>query len=196
MIVRVFYNHRSFPNVWMIRCDERNVERTETKGDVTILYHQDAIVGYTVINAPAFSQDGYQMMDEALLQQINERFQHNGCEPILHDFTPYLLVGYVEECTAHPDSDHLHVCVVDVGSKKVQIVCGAHNVARGQYVVAALENAVLPNGTLIQNGKLRGVESFGMLCSAYELGLIEEKKKGILILGEDAVIGTAFNKRG
>ena len=96
------------------------------------------------------------------------------------------------ECVEHPESDHLHVCKVDVGSEVLQIVCGAQNVCEGILVVCACENAVMPNGKLITPGKLRGVESYGMLCSAYELGLIDEPKRGLLILDDTYVIGSEF----
>ena len=75
-----------------------------------------------------------------------------------------LIIGKVLECSMHPDSDHLHVCKVDVGEEVLQIVCGAPNVREGLKVIVALPGAVLPGGT-IKKGSIRGVESNGMLCS-------------------------------
>ena len=104
-----------------------------------------------------------------------------------------LVVGHVLECVDHPDSDHLHVCQVNLGEKTDQIVCGAPNIAAGQKVIVALPGAVLPGGT-IKNSKVRGVESNGMICSLQELG-IENKyvpaiyQNGIYVLGEDATPG-------
>lgn len=104
-----------------------------------------------------------------------------------------LVVGYVLECVDHPDSDHLHVCKVDLGEKVDQIVCGAPNIAAGQKVIVALPGAVLPGGT-IKNSKVRGVESNGMICSLQELG-IENKyvpaiyQNGIYVLDSDATPG-------
>lgn len=105
-----------------------------------------------------------------------------------------LVVGEVIECTNHPDSDHLHVCMVNVGSEALNIVCGAPNVREGIKVVVALNGAKLPGGE-IKKGMIRGVESNGMLCSKAELGLdnkfLEEKDKtGIHELPDNAVIGT------
>lgn len=105
-----------------------------------------------------------------------------------------LVVGEVIECTNHPDSDHLHVCMVNVGSEVLNIVCGAPNVRCGIKVVVALNGAKLPGGE-IKKGMIRGVESNGMLCSKAELGLdnkfLEEKDKtGIHELPDNAVIGT------
>lgn len=86
-----------------------------------------------------------------------------------------LVTGHVLTCVDHENSDHLHVTTVDLGNGLVeQIVCGAKNVAAGQYVVVATPGAVLPGGFEIKRSKIRGVESNGMICSLAELG-IEEK---------------------
>lgn len=97
-----------------------------------------------------------------------------------------IVVGYVKSCVNHENSDHLHVCEVDVGSEVLQIVCGAPNVAEGQYVACALVGAVMPNGLEIKTAKLRGVESNGMLCSSSELGL-PKLNDGLILL--DSSIG-------
>ena len=107
-----------------------------------------------------------------------------------------VVVGMVLTCELHPDSDHLHVCMVDVGeSEPIQIVCGAPNVAAGQKVPVALCGAVLPGGIKIKKGKLRGVVSNGMICSHEEMGIEPsllgyEPEYGILVLPEDAKIGS------
>ena len=107
-----------------------------------------------------------------------------------------VVVGKVTECEMHPDSDHLHVCMVDVGeTEPIQIVCGAPNVAVGQKVPVALNGAILPGGIKIKKGKLRGVMSNGMICSHEELGIESsrlgyEPEYGILVLSDDAVIGS------
>ena len=85
-----------------------------------------------------------------------------------------LTVGHVLECVMHPDSDHLHICKIDVGSDVLQIVCGAPNIKEGLFVIVALEGCVLPGGLKIKKSKIRGVESNGMVCSLAELGM--EKK--------------------
>ena len=105
-----------------------------------------------------------------------------------------LTVGHVLECVDHPDSDHLHVCKVDVGSEVLNIVCGAPNVRVGLKVIVALVGAKLPGGE-IKKGSIRGVESNGMLCSKAELGLdskfLEDKdKEGIHELPEDTEVGS------
>ena len=105
-----------------------------------------------------------------------------------------LVVGEVIECEMHPDSDHLHVCKVNVGSEVLQIVCGAPNVRTGLKVIVALPGAVLPGDFKIKAGKIRGVESNGMLCSIAELGLDSkflkpEDKEGIHELPDDSKVG-------
>ena len=105
-----------------------------------------------------------------------------------------LVVGEVIECEMHPDSDHLHVCKVDVGNEVLQIVCGAPNVRKGLKVIVALVGAELPGDFKIKAGKIRGVESNGMLCSIAELGLDSkflkpEDKEGIHELAENAKVG-------
>lgn len=104
-----------------------------------------------------------------------------------------LIIGEVLECVDHPDSDHLHVCKVNIGSEVLQIVCGAPNVKAGIKVIVAQVGASLPGG-VIKKGVIRGQESCGMLCSMAELGLehkflTEEDVKGIHILPNDAIPG-------
>ena len=81
-----------------------------------------------------------------------------------------LVTGKILECEMHPDSDHLHVCKVDIGSEVSQIVCGAPNAREGLYVIVALPGCILPDG-VIKPGTIRGVESNGMMCSLAELGI-------------------------
>ncbi|WP_199766036.1 YtpR family tRNA-binding protein [Helicobacter salomonis] len=93
-----------------------------------------------------------------------------------------VVVGQVLECVKHPDATKLHVCQVDVGSEVLQIVCGAENVKVGQFVAVALIGTHLPACNLsIRASTLRGIQSFGMLCSSVELGL-PKLYEGILIL--------------
>ena len=85
-----------------------------------------------------------------------------------------VVAGKVLSMERHPDSDHMWVCQVDVGqAEPVQIVTGAWNVHAGDLVPVALHKSTLPGGKHIEKGKLRGVESNGMMCGLYELGLDE-----------------------
>ena len=101
-----------------------------------------------------------------------------------------VVVAEVLECVPHPDSDHLHVTKVDDGSPEpVTVVCGAPNVAAGQKVLFARIGTVLPGDFKIKKSKIRGVESFGMICAEDELG-IGEDHSGIMVLPAEAVVGT------
>lgn len=101
-----------------------------------------------------------------------------------------VVVAQVLECVEHPDSDHLHITKVDDGSPEpVTVVCGAPNVAAGQKVLFARIGTVLPGDFKIKKSKIRGVESFGMICAQDELG-IGTDHAGIMVLPEDAVVGT------
>lgn len=104
-----------------------------------------------------------------------------------------LIIGEILSCELHPDSDHLHVCKVNIGHEVLQIVCGAPNVRTGLKVIVALSGAILPGGE-IKKGIIRGVESNGMMCSIAELGienkfLKPEDKDGIHELPKEAIPG-------
>ena len=101
-----------------------------------------------------------------------------------------VVVAQVLECENHPDSDHLHITKVSTGEgEPLTVVCGAPNVAAGQKVLFAQIGTVLPGDFKIKKSKIRGVESFGMICAEDELG-IGSSHEGIMVLPEDAVVGT------
>ena len=114
-------------------------------------------------------------------------------EKVITNHINNLTVGEVIECENHPNSDHLHVCKVNVGDKILQIVCGASNVRKGLKVIVALEGAILPGNFEIKKGTIRGIESCGMMCALYELGLEEKTEetynKGICELDPNTKIG-------
>lgn len=103
-----------------------------------------------------------------------------------------LKVGRVTSCVPHPDSDHMHVCQVDLGEGETQqIVCGAPNVAEGQKVIVATIGTVLYDGDkefVIKKSKLRGVESYGMICAEDEIG-VGTSHDGIIVLPQDTPVG-------
>lgn len=106
-----------------------------------------------------------------------------------------VVVGQVASMAKHPDADKLWICQIDVKSETRQIVTGAQNLLEGDKIPVALDGAHLPNGVSIKPTKLRGVSSNGMLCSTSELNLeesdwSERSRGGILILPEDAPLGT------
>ena len=101
-----------------------------------------------------------------------------------------VIVAEVVECVEHPDSDHLHITKLNTGEPELlQVVCGAPNVAAGQKVLLATVGTVLGEDFKIKKSKIRGVESFGMICAEDELG-IGESHDGIMVLDPEAVVGT------
>lgn len=114
-------------------------------------------------------------------------------EKVVTNHIDNLVIGKVLECRPHPDSDHLNICKVDVGTDIRQIVCGASNVRENLKVIVALPGAILPGNFEIKEGKIRGEESKGMICALFELGLEEKTEetynKGITELDDNAPIG-------
>lgn len=192
-IVRVFFNHQAFENCAIVYLQDKETTHIEKKENVTVLYNQNEVVGYNIIDERFHVySSGYQPMNETLLNLINDCLNSKGIENLDADMKNRIVVGKVIECVNHPDSDHLHICKVDIASEVLQIVCGASNVCEGVKVVVACDNAVMPDGKWIKAGKLRGIDSFGMLCSEYELGLIQEHKRGLLLLDDSYEIGEEF----
>lgn len=143
-----------------------------------------------------FVKDYINLPEELTVEQIAEDMTNHSSEyetagKLIN--ATNLIIGEVIECKEHPDSDHLHICKVNIGTEVLDIVCGAPNVRKGLKVIVAQVGAKLPELT-IKKGKIRGQESNGMLCSMLELGLeskyVDEiDKTGIHELPEDAPIG-------
>lgn len=196
-----FYNPETLGDILLVILKE-NVENqeTETKGDITRIFNveNNETIGFNVKNIQAkldLQDVGHIVLKENQVAVLNNLIKENGFnDELVADLAPKFVVGHVDEMEDHPDSDHLHITKINVGADEdLQIVCGASNIQQGQNVVVALVGAVMPDGKIIWPGKLRGVESFGMCCSASELALPNaEKGHGILVLDESEVAGTAF----
>lgn len=128
------------------------------------------------------------------LEQLASKVTKAGInvEHVITNKIDNLVIGEVKDVENHPDSDHLNICKVDIGNELLQIVCGAPNVRVGLKVIVAKVGAKLPEMT-IKKSTVRGVESNGMLCALFELGLEEKTEKnynkGICELGSDAKVG-------
>lgn len=131
--------------------------------------------------------------------ELAEKITKSGIEvegvEVLNEGMKGIVIGHVLKCEDHPNSDHLHKCLVDIGEESpVQIICGARNVAQGQKVAVAKVGAVLPGNFKIKKAKLRGEESNGMICSLQELGIeskvvAKEYSEGIFVFSADAEVG-------
>ena len=139
-------------------------------------------------------------------KELSDEYIRTGTEveaiDVVGESFDHVVTAQVLEKTPHPDSDHMYVCKVSVGDKNVdaegnpeplQIVCGAQNFEAEDHIVTAMIGAELPGGIKIKKSKLRGVASFGMNCSARELG-IGGDHAGIMILPEDAPVGMPFGE--
>ena len=104
-----------------------------------------------------------------------------------------IVVGRIVNVRKHPQADKLVLCDVDVGNEELQIICGAPNAQESLVVAVALVGANLPTGSIIKETKLRGVTSFGMLCSEKELGFSEESS-GLMELSDDLEVGMSLTK--
>ncbi|MCI1283506.1 MAG: DUF4479 and tRNA-binding domain-containing protein [Lacticaseibacillus songhuajiangensis] len=195
------YNHAALGDVLItFVAEDTDAQVTEKRGDlVQIKDAKGQLLGYNFFNVSSTLgqlADGQVFLDQQQVAKLNELIQAAGfAEELTADDAPKFVIGVVSEFAAHPDSDHLHVTQVDLGNgRSEQIVCGAPNAALGQHVVAALPGAMMPDGKMIWPGALRGVDSYGMLCSARELALPNApQERGILVLPDSIPAGTPFD---
>lgn len=173
----------------------------ERKADVARIFREDTgqTVGWNIFDIkkdwPDLAQ-GQNDLSEHQVTELNVKLKAAGFdEQLTYDGQPKFVVAEILTMEDHADSDHLHVCQVEVGlDAPVQIVCGAPNAVVGMKTVAALPGAMMPSGSLIWPGALRGVPSYGMLCSARELDLPNAPQvRGIIELNADLEAGSAFD---
>lgn len=144
----------------------------------------------------SISGNGQVFLSQSDIDLLNNEFEKEGfSEKLEATQEPVFVVGQIVDIVSHPDSDHLNICQVKIGNDKtVQIVAGAPNAKVGLKTIVALPGAMMPSGALIFQGKLRGQDSFGMMCSPRELDLPNApQKRGIIELSEDAIVGDAFD---
>jgi tRNA-binding protein len=199
--VNVFYNREGIGDTLIVSLKDISAANRvfEKKGDVARIFDSESneTAGYNIFNASKYvtiNETGSVTLTNELVDQINNILAENGFEGNLDaDLSPKFVVGYVKEKEKHPNADKLSVCKVDIGTETLQIVCGAPNVDAGQKVVVAKIGAVMPSGLVIKPAELRGVASFGMLCSARELALPNApQEKGILVLEDSYEVGQPF----
>ncbi|WP_162011128.1 YtpR family tRNA-binding protein [Streptococcus sp. S784/96/1] len=178
--------------------DTKDIKRdVERRGKVARVY--DLASGKTlawnifeVSSLIAIEGNGQVILSDDDVAILNQELAKEGfTEELVNDKGPFFVVGQIVEMVAHPDSDHLNICHVEVASDKtVQIVAGAPNAAIGLKTIVALPGAMMPSGSLIFPGKLRGEDSYGMMCSPGELALPNAPQvRGIIELDDSAVIG-------
>lgn len=197
------YNKEHVGDVLLVELSTEPAVKTivDRRGDVAILTEEatSEVKGFNLFNASEkMNLDGVVGnidITKEFVQSLEKALTEADVQIDLHvDFSPKFVVGHVVGIEKHPNADKLHITKVDVGeAEPLQIVCGAPNVAQNQKVVVAKVGAVMPSGMVIKESALRGVDSFGMLCSARELAIPNAPQvKGILVLEDSAQVGTAF----
>ena len=199
-----FYNNEGIGDVLLLTSG--NVEddkvKTATKDNVTVIYDEDtdeavSVNLFNVAEKLGLEGNGALALSSEQVKQVNEMIATAGFDLTIEvDNSPKFVVGHVEECRKHEDSDHLSVTQIRVSDDKVlQIVCGARNISKGLNVLVALPGAVMPSGLIIWPGELRGVISNGMVCSTRELELTHiEDYPGIWELSKDLKVGTPLSE--
>lgn len=196
------YNKEQVGDVLMVILQEttpmkRQVER---RGKVARVFAEEngKTLAWNIFEASSLvtlTGNGQVFLTDEDVATLNDELAKEGFSERLEPTAgPVFVVGQIVEMVAHPDSDHLNICQVAIGQNQtVQIVAGAPNAALGLKTIVALPGAMMPSGSLIFPGKLRGEESYGMMCSPRELALPNApQKRGIIELDESAVVGEAF----
>ena len=198
-MIATSYNNKGLTDTLIITLAQSDVadQTFEREGNITEIKRKDRVVGYNIFQVSELidlSESGPVQLTADQVDRLNSAIQAAGFDGRLEaDTSPKFVVGYVKECKPHEDSDHLSITQVEVdGGDVLQIVCGASNIAQDQIVVVAKPGAIMPDGMVIYPGELRGVESLGMICSARELGIESNQKKGILVLDDEYEVGQAF----
>ena len=196
------YNKEHVGDVLMVILQEKKeLKRSvECKGKVARIYADETgqTLAWNIFEASsliAVAGNGQVFLTDEQVAILNAELAKEGfADKLEKTVYPVFVVGQIEEMQAHPDSDHLNICQVNVGDKRVQIVAGAPNAAVGLKTIVALPGAMMPSGSLIFPGKLRGEDSYGMMCSPRELALPNAPQvRGIIELGDDAQVGEAFD---
>jgi len=176
-MLNIFYQNETLNDTLIINVSLDQANKIETKENVVIGYNNDKVVFVNVLNASKKINgltNGLLFPTSDLLNQIKTI---TGLD-LANEFTNGFKVGEIESCE-EVEGTHLHKCVVSIGDKKLNIVCGAPNARVGIKVVVATAGTMLPRGKAIIPGELRGMKSEGMLCSYRELA-IDKPSNGII----------------
>ncbi|KRM89768.1 YtpR family tRNA-binding protein [Liquorilactobacillus vini] len=198
------YNPAQLGDVLLVILGQPKAEQiVSRKGNIVQIADRKSgqIIGFNFFKVSEILNDltaiGQVILDSQQLKKLNQSLQAAGINyTLIADQDAKFVVGYVEKCEPHPNSNHLHLTQVRVDkAQKLQIVCGAPNIAAGQMVVVAKVGAMMPNGEIIWPGNLRGAVSNGMICAARELKLPHApQKRGILVLPpEKYQVGSIFD---
>lgn len=198
MKATLFYNYRLIGDVLLIDiANDLIPTHFKREKDVTLIYSNDTLVGINIFNFSEiikFKTEGRIILPpNTLIDIINDKCSEFGIEKIDYIKESGFKVGEIIEVSEHPESTHLHLLKVDVGSEVLDIVCGARNVKEKMKVVVATIGTAMMDGTIIKKGELLGEVSYGMCCSPKELGLkIDYPPHYLLELDNQIEVGTDF----
>lgn len=190
--VRIYKNSQMFNDLIMINIKDKDVTETKQEGAITSLFNEEELVGINVFDKQLSDhfEEGFNYPTRENLDYINDYLKDY---QFTYDGNKHLLVGQVISFEPVAGSDKLNLCEVLIKDTTYSIVCGAANVEENMKTIVALDNALLPDGTLIKAGKVLGVHSDGMLCSKRELGFAQKpEEKGIIKLEDQEVLGLGF----
>ncbi len=159
---------KNFSTISVILSNKK-ITRTEKDLHSAILFHDKEIVGFNIFNFK--SNKVFHLEDKNLKRKVRPILKK-----YLGDFKleRQFIIAKITECEKIPET-HLSKCKVNIGKKEIQIICGAKNARKNIYTTLATIDSWMPDGTQIKSGKLKGFDSFGMLCSAKELEIDNEK---------------------
>lgn len=195
----LYYDYESIGDVLLIVFDSNTIpDVIKRNNDVVSLYKDDKLIGINIFNISKIMKikaKGYiPLVSDRVLEVINTILKNSNVPELPDQKDSGFKVAKIVDIEEHPDSEHLHICTVDIGEKEpLQIVCGAFNARKDLICVCATPYTFMPNGQSIIPNKLLGIDSYGMLCSGRELNLEGyEGKRGLLELDESYAIGSDF----
>jgi tRNA-binding protein len=199
MTYSYFYNKNLIGDVLLISIDnELTTTNIKTFDDITLVYHDDILTGINIFNFSSVvkikNEGRIVLPPNEMIDAINSKLSLISEIKLPYVTETGFKVGKILTVDEHPESSHLHILTVDIGSEVLDIVCGAYNVKENMLVVVATIGTVMMDGTVIKPGKLLGEVSNGMCCSPKELGLkMDYPLHHLLVLDEDKVtIGQDF----
>lgn len=189
-MINIFYNKTTLKDTMLISISMNKPNITKDhKNEFTVLYKDDQLIGINIFNLSKYInlKEGMILPDKKILDLILQITKI--------DLTKYLDKNFVigQIIKLEPiQNTHLNYCDVDIKDKTLKIVCGAQNAKNNLRVVVAMVNTFMPDGKPIIKNSIQGKESFGMLCSAKELNIGDDNKKGIIELNDSYKIGELF----
>ena len=197
----LYYDYETIGDVLLVVIKPTIIPTKEVKiNDVVALYNKDELIGINIFNISKVikikAKGLIPLINEDILSVINHILENANLEKLPIQIESGFRVAKIVDIDEHPDSEHLHICMVDIGDKEpLQIVCGASNARKDLVCVCATPFTFMPNGQQIIPNKLLGIQSNGMLCSGRELNLEGyEGKRGLLELSNEYKVGTDFWK--